>query len=337
VFALTLQAKELWYDDVVRRVGKGDEMAALLDEALEIDPRYTPAMVWMVYANWLRRQDGLIDSEEENALWLKLAGRILAIEPDNASVHNLFAWEALYIDRDLQAAASSYARALSSAPNDAEILRQAARFAFLIGRKDDALAIIDRSMVVDPLCSLCLYGASRIYMYADRLDRAVALRQRFLALHDQGHYEFGIMKLLQGEAAEALVIFRDLERRMALPKTPNDGRAHVGLAMAFHDLGQHEESDEQLAIFVDNYGEQYPREVAKIHAWRNEKDQAFEWFHRAEGMAGDSEGMLVANPAFRNLHGDPRWTAILETRGLSTAQLATLEFPIGLLSQFRGE
>jgi len=334
VYALTLQARQLWYDEVT--LGIGDKMAALLEEALEIDPHYTPAMVWMIYANHSRQQGGLMSKEEENERWLALAARILAIEPDNASAHSMFAWQALYVDRDLQAAASSYARALSSAPNDVEVLRTVARFAFLIGRKDDALAIIDRSMAVDPLCSLCLYGASRIYMYADRLDRAVALRQRFITMHDQGQYEFGIMKLLQGKAAEALAIFKDLEQRMAQSEMPNDGRAHAGLAMALHDLGRPGESDEQLAMLIDNWGEPYPEQVAQVYAWRNDRDEAFEWLEKDEDLA-PRQAMMVLDPVYRNLHDDPRWAAVRAARGSSERQLAALEFPIGLLSQYRGQ
>lgn len=335
VLALTLQAKKLWYDGI----NKADAaaMTELLDEALEIDPNYTPALVWKIYANWSARQQGLISAAEENERWLKLAGRILALEPENGSVHNMFAWEAMYVDRDLQAASSSYARALRSEPNDAEILRHAARFALLIGRKDDAIAIIERSMAIDPLCSMCLYGASRIYMYAGQLDKAVELRQRFITLHGEGHYQFGLMKLLQGKAAEAVTVFQDLETLMAEEGISDDGQTKVGLAMAFHDLGQAGEADQLLDTYIDNYGEQHPREVAKAYAWRGDKDLAFEWFYRADETGGDREGMLVANPLFSNLHDDPRWAAILEKRGFSESQLAALEFPNDLLTQYRGE
>ena len=335
VLALTLQAKQLWYDDISQ--ADVAAMTALLDEALEIDPDYTPAMVWKIYALWSARQQGLITADEENEQWLKLAGRILATEPDNGSVHNMFAWEAMYVDRDLQAAASSYARALKSAPNDAEILRHATRFALLIGRKDDAIAIIERSMTIDPLCSVCLYGASKIYMYAGRLEKAEALRQRFITLHDGGYYQFGLMKLLQGKAAEAVTVFEDLEAWMAQAGIPDDGQTQVGLAMAFHELGRAEESDQLLTTYIDNYGEHYPRDVAKIYAWRGEKDLAFEWFYRADETGRDGESMLIANPLFTKLHDDPRWAAILEERGFSEPQLAALDFPVELLTQYRGE
>lgn len=336
VLALTLQAKNLWYGNISN--ADSEAMTALLDEALEIDPDYTPAMVWKIYANFSARQQGLITREEENEQWLKLAGRILAIEPENGHVHNGFAWDALFVDKDLQAAASSYARALRSEPNDAEILRHVARFAMFIGRKDEAIAIIDRSMVVDPLCSLCLYFASRLYMYAGRFDEAVELRQRFITLHGQGYYQLGLMKLLQGKAAEAAAIFQEDEARMAQAGNPDAAStARVGLAMAFYDLGRAEESDELLQTYIDDYGEQHPREVARIYAWRGEKDLAFEWFYRADEAGSDGDKSFIVDPLFAKLHDDPRWPAILEERGFSENQLAALEFPVDLLTQYRSE
>lgn len=334
VLALTLQAKQLWNNDFG---ASGNEMAALLGEALDIDPYYTPAMVWMVAANFKLQNEGVISSEEENERWLKLAGRILAIEPDNASVHNMFGWGALYVDHDLQAAASSYARALRSEPNDAEILRTASRFAMLIGRVDDGLAMIDRAMAIDPLCGMCLYGASKYYMYAGRFEKAEELRQRFVTLHDQGHFEFGIMKLLLGKATEALDIFETQRVRTAESGREDDGRWHTGLAMALHDLGRSEESDEQLAILVESFSEQYPDAVAQVYAWRNEKDAAFDWLKRFEAKNDPGTTLILLNPVYRNLRDDPRWTAVRDKLGFFEERLATLEFPVGLLTQYRDE
>jgi TolB-like protein len=333
VLALTLQAKRLWYGDL--NDVNPEAMWTLLDEALDIDPSYAPAMIWKIYANWSARRKGLLTREEENEQWLKLAGRVLSIEPENGSIHNMFAWEAMYVDHDLQAAASSYARALRSAPNDAEILRHASRFALLIGRTDDAIAMIERSMALDPLCSYCLYGASKIYMYADHLDKAITLRERFITLYGQGLYQYGLMKLLQGRADEAMSIYEDMEARIERGGVEDDGRVDIGYALAFHALGRDEESEERLASFIENFGDEAPREVSKVYAFRNDKDLAFEWFARAEAMGEDSDSMLIASPLFGNLHGDPRWEAILEERGYSEGQLAELDFPVDLLAQYR--
>ncbi len=330
--ALTLQARQIWNNDIDEQ--KGSAMAALLEEALEIDPSYTPAMVWMIHANWELSQDGVISREEENERWLKLASRILAIEPDNASVHNGFAWQALYVDHDLQAAASSYARALNSEPNDADILRTAARFAMLIGRMDDGIAMIDRSMALDPLCGLCLYHASRYYMYAGRYARAEELRQRFVTLHDSGHLQFGIMKLLNGKATGALEVFEELQRQMSQGDRGNDGRAHAGLAMALHDLGRSAESDAQLELLIEGFGERNPEGVAIAYAWRNQKDAAFEWLNRFRTMNSPAFILVLLDPVYRNLHDDPRWLELRASLGYSEEQVAAIEFPVELFGQY---
>ena len=335
VLALTMQAKQLWNNEFDEK--NGTEMAALLEEALEIDPYYTPAMSWMVGANFKLRHEGVISSEEENERWLKLAGRILAIEPDNAGVHNMFGWEALYVDHDLQAASSSYARSIRSEPNDANNLRTASRFAMLIGRIDDGLAMIDRAMAIDPLCGLCLYSASKYYMYAGRFERAEELRQRFVTLHDGGHFELGIMKLLRRKATEALDIFETQRERTAESDRENDGRWHAGLAMALHDLGRSEESDEQLALLIEGFGDQDPGGVAEVYAWRDEKDAAFEWVSRYRATNTPSFILILLDPVYRNLHSDPRWTALRQSLGYSDERLAALEFPVDLLTQYRDE
>lgn len=335
VLALTLQAKQLWNNELGE--DNGTKMAALLNEALELDPYYTPAMGWMVAANFRLRNEGVISREEEYERWLKLAGRILAIEPENAGVHNMFGWEALYVDHDLEAAASSYARSIRSEPNDANNLRTAARFAILIGRMDDGLAMINRSMAIDPLCGLCLYSASKYYMYAGRYEKAEELRQRFVTLHDQGYFEFGIMKLLLGKAKEALDIYE-----AQLVRTPESvpqaiAMWHAGLAMALHDLGRSKESDEQLAILIEGFGDEDPGGVAKVYAWRKEKDAAFEWVSRYRSTNSPGFTLILLDPVYRSLHSDPRWTALRDSLGYSEERLAALEFPVELLTQYRDE
>ena len=332
--ALTLQARKLFYDMAVGTYsGDGiEKMTTLLEEALEIDPQYAPAMAWMVYANWSRLQAGLISADEESRLFIDIAGRALAVDPENAMIHQLLGWGAIFEKRDLEAAASSYDRALRSGPNNAEVLRHVGRFAYIIGRFDDAVQILERSIELDPLCSMCIYHASRGFMVAGRLDKAEEIRRRFVTLYGQGLYFYGVIKLLQGEPTAALEIFQDLDKKMSEAGEYNDGRSHVALAMVYHDLGRYEESDAQLATFIDRWGDDYPVDVARAHAWRNEKDKAFEWLDRIEEsywltaenpVIGASR---VVDPQFRNLHDDPRWEKFREREGLSRERIEALQF-----------
>jgi hypothetical protein len=43
------------------------------------------------------------------------------------------------------------------------------------------------------------------------------------------------------------------------------------------------------------------------------------------------------NPAYQNLHNDPRWAALRDSLGYSEERLAALEFPVELLTRYRDE
>jgi hypothetical protein len=98
-----------------------------------------------------------------------------------------------------------------------------------------------------------------------------------------------------------------------------------------------EESDELLQTYIDDCGEQHPREVARIWAWRGEKDLAFEWFYRADEAGSDGGKSFIMDPLFAKLHDDRRWAGFPEERRFSETQLAALEFPVELLTEYRGE
>ncbi len=333
VLELVLRAKQLWYQNLYSEEAS-IEAGALLEQASDIDPHYTPALAWRIYTDYGLLQAGRITPEEEDARWAETSVRVLAIEPDNAIVHNSFAWQALHVNRDIRAAAWSYARALRSAPNDAEILRHAARFAVLIGRVEESYAIIERAMAIDPQCSLCMYHASKVYMWTGRLDKAETLRRRFIEEYGQGTYFLGVIKLLQGQYAEAVDIFEALDVTMSEYGGGNDGRAHTGLAMAYHDLGRRDESDAQLQLLIESFGGEHPLEVAKAHAWRGEIDAAFAWLARAEIGSRASDTWIVLDLEYRNLHEDPRWQELRAALDLSVEGLEAIEFPAELLERF---
>ena len=48
-------------------------------------------------------------------------------------------------------------------------------------------------------------------------------------------------------------------------------------------------------------------QIAEIHAWRGDRDQAFEWLERC--WRDRDSGLTLAgfDPLVRDLRGDPRW------------------------------
>jgi TolB-like protein/tetratricopeptide (TPR) repeat protein len=337
--ALTIQAQQIFYRYYVsgQPPGSGDRMAALLDRALGLDPQYAPALAWYGYANWLRMEEGLISREEGQRRFDEIAERTLAIDPESAMILQQQAWQELFININPEAAARKYEKALRSAPNNSEVLRQIGRFEYIIGRYDDSFASLERSVELDPLCTMCLYHLSRAYMVAGEFDKAEEVRGRFLLIGGSGgNYHYGVIKLLQGDAKAALGIF---EESIEINVAP----ALAGRAMAFHTLGRHEEADAALADLIrigedgDRVSTAYePGLEATVFAWRGDGNSAFEWLDKAlddsydPGAKSRRDISRLNDPLFRSLHSDPRWEAFRERTGLPTKRIEALKFSVEL-------
>ena len=73
------------------------------------------------------------------------------------------------------------------------------------------------------------------------------------------------------------------------------------------------------------WGEQWPSEVAHVHAFRGEIDEAFVWLEKDYELFGPANwGEWRLMHLFENLHGDDRWTRLLERVGVSDEQLSAI-------------
>ncbi len=103
-----------------------------------------------------------------------------------------------------------------------------------------------------------------------------------------------------------------------------------GLAFAYHDLGQEDQSDKFLAELIQQHAEDGAVEAASVFAWRGDNDHAFVWLERARENNETSLANVASHFTFRNLHDDPRWQPFLAKMGQSDAQLAAIEFNLPL-------
>ena len=81
------------------------------------------------------------------------------------------------------------------------------------------------------------------------------------------------------------------------------------------------EADAALADLIQNYADVAACQIGGVYAYRGEKDQAFEWLERARRQRDSGLMTIRGDPIYENLHGDPRWDALLRTMGLADDQL----------------
>jgi hypothetical protein len=81
-------------------------------------------------------------------------------------------------------------------------------------------------------------------------------------------------------------------------------------------VGHKAESDAQLAEAIRHNGASWPSEVARVYAFRGEKDHAFEWLGRAYEARDEDLFVVKVDPLLRNLEADPRYMAFLKKMNL---------------------
>jgi hypothetical protein len=73
---------------------------------------------------------------------------------------------------------------------------------------------------------------------------------------------------------------------------------------------------ETLKELIARYGSRGASEVARVYAFRNQRDEAFEWLDRAYARREGNVAYTNLDPMLKNLRSDPRYPAFLKKRNL---------------------
>jgi len=228
----------------------------------------------------------------------------------------------MFYDQDLALAARHLERALELEPSHLTIIGTAASLLSTLGRLDEAIILDEYLVSRDPISPTGHGNLGKNYLAVERWDSAIEAYQAALRLSPGrigANFFLGTALLFRGEAAEAL---------SHMQQESFDILRLAGLAIVHFELGQLEESNRLLAELIRTHEQDAAYNIAYVLAYRRETNRAFEWLEKARTY-GDPGLVDIANePLFRNLHGDPRWMAFLESVGMSPQKLSAIEFKV---------
>jgi TolB-like protein/Flp pilus assembly protein TadD len=320
-YALFLQARQLSRQSTARAWEKS---IALYLQTLDIAPDYAAA--WTDLADLYARQTNkaLRTTEEGFALALEAAEKALKIDPENAKAHACLGRIVLNLNGDLVKAAQHIETALSLEPANPDILLEAAILARCLGRVDESISLQEHLVILDPVNPIGHYRLGVTYLWALRLDAAIASLRTALSLSPEriaARWGIGIALLLKGESEAALA---------AIEQESDEGWRISGLVLAHHTLGHEAESNAALAEMIETLEQGAAYNIAYLLAFRGEADRAFEWLDKAVQYKDPGLSDLPIQPLFANIHSDPRWLPFLESVGKSPAQLDAIDFKAAL-------
>jgi TolB-like protein/DNA-binding winged helix-turn-helix (wHTH) protein/cytochrome c-type biogenesis protein CcmH/NrfG len=293
-----------------RNTDKDAEMAAkYYERATQLDPSYALAWVGLSRVRNLLANVGLIPAEEGHRRAREAVERALALNPNLAEAYAQMGRIKQQVDFDWAGADASFQRAVALDPGNPEVVRTAASSAAMLGRFDEALQL-RRAVNLDPLNANSWQSLGETEFWMGQLDEAAADSKKGLALSPDGFpgpIELSQIYVMQGRPQDALPEI-ELVRYDPI-------RAFL-YAIAYHALGRKEESDAALSKLITKYHASMAYQIAVVYAFRNQSNEAFEWLDRAYAQRDDGLIGSKVDPLLKNLHNDPRYTALLKKLNL---------------------
>ncbi len=320
-YALFLQAR------AVERQGSAeafDQAIALYQQAVALDASDAAAWTGLAEVYCLQEYQYQRPADEATRLAREALERALASDPGYAPAHAQLGWIAIFLDRDLAAAARHLEHALSLDPGNTDVLGNAAILARRLGRFEQAVAIGRHLLSHDPVSPTGWDDLGYALLYAGYRDEGMAAFRKVLQLSPNFAGEHWNIAGLLAQEGDAQTAMADAQQ-----ETDPQFRLYA-LTAAHFALGEKAESDKLFAEAIDRYGATSAYSIGLLAALRGEIDLSFEWLEKALQHGEPDLGAISAYPTFIPLRSDPRWQPFLRKIGYAPEQLAKIDFKVTL-------
>ena len=284
----------------------------LYRSAFSKDPNYAPA-----YAAMAECYDylALYYWKPRDALPQAKAAALKAVELDDslAEGHAVLGIVYLEFDWNWPAAEREIRRALELNPSSAAHLYYA-EYLVSLGRRDEAVAEIERARSVDPFSLRVMSEGVFWEFMARNYDRAIQAGRAALTSepNDAPLYAYmGLIYATQKRNAEAIEAAETAGRM--------DDSAFIAAMVAdtYAAAGRRADAERILNGIKEEIKEQYScsYEVAAAYTALGEVNQTFHWLDKAYDDRSTCMVALTHDPRFENLHSDLRFQALVRRVG----------------------
>ena len=216
-----------------------DNAVTQFQQALSLDPAYTPAKVGLVKAWTSMANTGAMSQQQALSRGLPLLEQVLAEQPNNSAARVQMANLRVY-EGDIEAAEKEYIAALDDNPRNTIGLKQYGRFLFNNGQVEKGMTLIQAALEIDPYSTQVLWEQCQTNAYLQRVEIALAACERFKEIEPespQGWYGRGVAYNFSGDIARGAKAFSE-----AIEKDPGDFEMLAGMAQFWLTMGDAEQA-----------------------------------------------------------------------------------------------
>ncbi len=284
------------------------------EEAIRLDPRYALAYAKLTppAVNLVTGFGHIATKEKEEAMAKARASakRALELDPNLSEAHLAQAIILELFDFNLAGAEAEYRRALELAPQNPHVLNDLALLMAKLGRLDEAVALTQRAIALDPLRGTFQFAVAQYLIALRRYDEAEAALRRAIELEPRSAANYvglAIIEILRGSFGAAV--------ELAKQETDPFWRTYA-LALAQFANGDRAGADAALKKLIDENADESGSQIAEVYALRKEPDKMFEWLEHAWTTHDAGVIQLLYRPFALAYKDDPRFIAFAQKIGV---------------------
>jgi len=308
-----LLARQLYY---TRGSADGFRGAvAAYERSIAADPGFAPAWAGLAVALAASADygDSAVQVADLKKRAIEAADRAVALAPDLPDGYGARGFVRAGILWDWPGVKSDFERSLALNPRQPDTLRRYGTWYLgATGRIQEGIAALQSATDREPLYVYAWTDLALLHLKLGQTQAAGTALARALEIDPDNRLalrHLAVKNLLEGKAQESL---------SAAQRNPEPLWRMAGMALAYHDLGKDAESRAALDELVRTQGHGAAFQIAEVHAWRGEADQAMAWLERAfeardSGLALEVKG----DPLLRSVRQDPRYASLLSRMNLS--------------------
>lgn len=241
------------------------------------------------------------------------AQRALELDPASPEAYETLGWIAQVHDWNWEAAERADRKSIELNPNYATPHMLLAQTLNVLGRHQEALLLAVRAHQLDPLSAQVQWSLGEHYLYAGKLDEALATAREGIALHP----DFWPMHTLQGNLflrqGKYHLAIQALQRGVDVSHHHPYALGALGSGYALS--GDRERAMQILAELEDRGRDSYvaPPILARLYASLGDNDRALAWLDRAcAEHSPEAPRVLLWGPALGTLPSDARFPSLLK-------------------------
>ncbi len=289
--------------------------AGFCRQAIEIDPRYAAAYAQLVACCSMLASQGLAPALEMLPLAKAAAKKVIELDDTLAESHVSLGLS-MFLDWDFAGAEREIRRGIELNP-DSVLAYGFLTFVLWVSKRfGEAAAAARREIELDPSAVGANIRLAITFWCAGSFPEAIEQFHKTLAID---RYDSQVHVLLADAYACAGQVEKAIEEcAQALALTPQVMIIRTHVATTYARIGKPDEARRMLGEIRSAWkpGDGSTLWIAAAYGRLEERDAAFEWLERAFQERASLTYYVPVHPFFTNLHGDPRFHALVKRMGL---------------------